>query len=54
MTLVFYKYSLTTVIGILGLEDILDTDDAQVYESVESMRSFWQEFDAPAEHLLTT
>ncbi|KAF7796686.1 hypothetical protein EIP86_007869 [Pleurotus ostreatoroseus] len=39
---------------ILGLENTLETDDSQIYESIESMRSFWQEFDAPAEHLLTT
>lgn len=40
--------------GILGVEDSVDSEEAQVYESLESMRTFWQELDAPVEHLLTT
>lgn len=35
------------------MEDSVDSEEAQVYENLESMRMFWQELDAPVEHLLT-
>lgn len=39
--------------GILRAKDSVDSEEVQVYESLESMRTFWQELDAPVEHLLT-